>query len=185
MKTYNDQYNELHQLPQSDPLFSSEKILKIIDIYKLQLGKFVFESHNNIGPSQFHNIFNPVTNVHQYHTRYGSSGNFFVTHAHTTQYGLKNIKNSGTRLWFHYQILLKIVPPKMFLSLDLKSIFYYNISQFSFVCFHRFINTSILYKTCFNYVCTNFCYAWEVGAHSRLAFGLKWVPAGKSSQLHA
>ena len=69
MKTYNDQYNELHQLPHADPLFSSEKILKIIDIYKLQLGKFVFESHYNIGPSQFHNIFNPVTNVHRYHTR--------------------------------------------------------------------------------------------------------------------
>ena len=44
-------------------------------------------------------MFNPVTNVHRYHTRYGSSGNIFVTQAQTTQYGLKNIKNSGTRLW--------------------------------------------------------------------------------------
>ena len=57
MKTYNDQYNELHQLPHSEPLFSSEKILKIIDIYKLQLGKFVFESHNNIGPIANFTIF--------------------------------------------------------------------------------------------------------------------------------
>ena len=99
MKTYNDQYNELHQLPPSDPLFSSEKVLKIFDIYKLQLGKFVFESINNIGPNQFHNIFNPVTTIHQHNTRYGSSCNFFVTHAQTSQYGLKNIQNSGTRLW--------------------------------------------------------------------------------------
>ena len=119
MKTFNDQYNELHQLPHSNPLFSSEKVLQIYDIYKLQLGKFVFESINNIGPTQFHNIFNPVTTVHQHNTRYGSSGNFFITHARTSQYGLNNIKNSGTRLWFSLPISIKkIVHLDLRLSLD-------------------------------------------------------------------
>ena len=120
MKTYNDHYNELHQLPHSDPLFSNEKILKLTDIYKLQLAKFVFECHNKIGPCQFHHIFNPVTNVHQYHTRYGSSGNFFVTQAQTTTYGLKNIKNSGTRLWLTLPDSIKNSTSKNIFVLKLK-----------------------------------------------------------------
>ena len=121
MKTYNDQYNELHQLPHSNPLFSSEKILKIYDIYKLQLGKFVFESINNIGPNQFHNIFNRVTTIHQHNTRYDSSGNFFVGHAHTSQYGLKNIKNSGTRLWSSLPSPVKNSPSRNTFVIRLKT----------------------------------------------------------------
>ena len=120
MKTYNDQFNELHQLPHSDPLFSNEKILKIYDIHKLQLGKFVFESHNNIGPNQFHNIFNPVTNIHQHNTRYGSLDNFYVTYAHTSQYGLKNIKNSGTKLWYSLPNSIKNSPSSSTFVLRLK-----------------------------------------------------------------
>ena len=34
------------------PLFHRLNILTIFDIYKLQVGKLVFESLNNIGPSQ-------------------------------------------------------------------------------------------------------------------------------------
>ena len=127
MKTYNDQHNEFHELPRSDPIFSNEKILKIYDIYKLQLGKFVFESNNNIGPSQFHNMFNPVTNIHQYNTRYSSSGNFFFTHVHTSQYGLKNITNSGTRLWSSLPQSIKNSPSKYVFSFRLKK---YLLSQY-------------------------------------------------------
>ena len=59
-----------------------------------------------MGPSQFHSIFNLVSTIHQHNTRYGSLGNFFVAHAQTSRYGIKNIENSGTRLLgLHYLIL--------------------------------------------------------------------------------
>ena len=44
----------------------------------------------------------------------------FVTRAHTTQYGLKNIKNSGTRLWLTLPDSIKNSPSKNVFVLSLK-----------------------------------------------------------------
>ena len=51
MATFNDALPEIPgALTKALPLFYRLKILTIFDIYKLQVGKLVFESFNNIGP---------------------------------------------------------------------------------------------------------------------------------------
>ena len=52
MVTFNDINATLPcPLPHTPPLFHQLKVLTIYDIFKLQVGKFVYESINDIGPS--------------------------------------------------------------------------------------------------------------------------------------
>ena len=97
----------LGPLAHSTPLFYELKFLNVYDIFKLQLGKFVFESHHDIGPNQFHDFYTHVSEIHNISTRYATSGKFYVNFARTTQYGLKSIKNAGTKLWSTLPIKIK------------------------------------------------------------------------------
>ena len=52
MATYNDNFPvEPGPLQHTPPLFYKLKLLTIFDIFNLQLGKLVFDSINNIGPT--------------------------------------------------------------------------------------------------------------------------------------
>ena len=52
LATFNDSYSEQHgPLVHTPPLFYELKLLTIFDVFKLQAGKFVYESINGIGPS--------------------------------------------------------------------------------------------------------------------------------------
>ena len=52
MATYKDGYPLIPgPLSHTPPLFHKLRLLNIFDIFKLQLGKLVFESTNGIGPS--------------------------------------------------------------------------------------------------------------------------------------
>ena len=52
MATYNDSYPATPApLVHTPPLFHKLKVLKIFDIYKLQLGKLIYESINDVGPT--------------------------------------------------------------------------------------------------------------------------------------
>ena len=99
MVTYNDKYpNVPGPLPHT-PLFYRLNILTIYDIFKLQLGKLIYESINNIGPS--HNIiqFTRSNEIHEHNTRFASRGNFFNNYVRTTSYGLKSLRYMGGKLW--------------------------------------------------------------------------------------
>ena len=75
----------------STPLFHETGILKIYDIYKLQIAKFVFTCLNSTSPRQFPNYFSYVSNI--YNTT--SSDKKLLR---TTKCGL-NIKYSGATIW--------------------------------------------------------------------------------------
>ena len=53
----------------STPLFLKLKLLKVGDIYKYQLSRFIFKCLNKLSPTQFHNWFVFAKSMHQYHTR--------------------------------------------------------------------------------------------------------------------
>ena len=56
MITFNDNYPPIPgPLAHMPPLFHKLKMLKIYDIYKLQVGKFVFVSVNDIGSFPIYN----------------------------------------------------------------------------------------------------------------------------------
>ena len=86
-------------LTHTPPLFHKLKILTIYEIFKLQLGLLVFESINNIGPSNNLIKFTRVSEIYNHETRYAYHGNFYINSVRTIRYGLKGLKIEGAKLW--------------------------------------------------------------------------------------
>ena len=115
MITFNDNYPTIPgPLTHTPPLFHKLKMLKIYDIYKLQVGKFVFESVNDIGPSQSIIKFTRASEIHDHNTRYANQGNFFVNSIRTGRYGLKALKVEGKKVWDVIPINIKESNKKVF-----------------------------------------------------------------------
>ena len=88
MATFNDKYPDVPgPLSHTPPLFYRLKILTVYDIFKLQLGKLVYEL-NHIGPSNNIIQFTRSNEIHNHNTRYASQGNLFNKYVRTTSYGL-------------------------------------------------------------------------------------------------
>ena len=80
LATNNDQRNFLtYQREHTFRLFRDFKILTIYDIFKLQLGTFIYESINNIGPSSNIIRFTRTNEIHSHNTRYAHIESFFKT----------------------------------------------------------------------------------------------------------
>ena len=86
-------------LTHTPPLFQKLRLLNIFDIFKLQLGKLVYESTNGIGPSNIVIKFSKVSNIHRHNTGYASQGNFFINSVRTTYFGFKGLQIEGAKLW--------------------------------------------------------------------------------------
>ena len=105
--TFNDAYPTVHgPLISSDPIFSKLETLKITDVYKYQVSKFIIKCINNIAPIHFQNWFVMSHTLHGYHTRSNVNitdgtkiNNLFLPSARTTNYGLKQLKVNGPRIW--------------------------------------------------------------------------------------
>ena len=72
------------------------EILKVHDIYKYQIHKFVYESIKEHSIKQFHNYYTMNYNIHQINTRQQNQIHRSIT---KTQYGLNSLKVYGARLW--------------------------------------------------------------------------------------
>ena len=100
MITFNDNFPIIPgPLVHTLPLFYKLKMLKIYDIYKLQVGNFVYESINNIGHSQSVINYTTVSDIHDHNTRFANLGNLFVNYVRTNRYGLKALKFEGVKVW--------------------------------------------------------------------------------------
>ena len=79
--------------------------MKVMDIYKYQVSKFVFKSINSLAPRNFHGWFQLTHERYGYRTRSNFSNddgpiikNLFIPSARTTNYGLKQLRVNGPRL---------------------------------------------------------------------------------------
>ena len=100
MATYKDGYPLVPgPLSHTPPLFHKLGLLNIFDIFKLQLGKLVFESTNGIGPSNNVLKFIRVSETHCHNTRYADEGNLYINSVRTTRFGLKGLQFEGAKLW--------------------------------------------------------------------------------------
>ena len=96
-----------YSFPLSTPLFFREKLLKVQDIFKIRIAKFIDNSLNKTSPANFHLWFKLTTQVHNHHTRsqYIDIENsiltnyLFISTARTSHYGLKLIKVQGPKIW--------------------------------------------------------------------------------------
>ena len=77
-------------------LHSRLKILKVKDIYNIQVTKFVYESLNQLSIAQFHNHFKYRSTIHRHDTR---NQNDLYPKKVRTAYGESTIHNKGTKLW--------------------------------------------------------------------------------------
>ena len=99
MITYNDNFPIIPgPLVHTPPLFRKLNMLKIYDIYSLQVGNFVYESINNIGHSQSVINFIRASEIHAHNTRFANTGNLYLNYART-RYGLKALKFEGAKVW--------------------------------------------------------------------------------------
>jgi len=96
MATYNDGFQgQSGPLIHSPPLFSMFNLLTVVDIFKLQVGKIVYESVNCIGPMINILVYTPASEIHNHETSYASHRRFFIHTMRTHRFGFKNPQNEG------------------------------------------------------------------------------------------
>ena len=105
--TYSNIRQDNFSFKSSNPLFFKEKILKIQDIFKMQLVKFIYNCLNKTCCANFHSWFKLTIFLHSHNTRSKyidldksiRTNNLFIPTARTTHYGLKLIKVQGPKIW--------------------------------------------------------------------------------------
>ena len=60
------------------PKYKQKKILKLYDIHKMELAKFMFKLKNQLLPENFNSFFVSISAIHKYSTRINQSDNKFL-----------------------------------------------------------------------------------------------------------
>ena len=94
-------------------LYKSLNILQIKDIFKLQMGKFMYSFYHQILPENFNYFFSSVSNYHNYHTKSVTKNNFFIPRMNT-RYGQTACSHTGAKLWNNISPNLKLLPTYSF-----------------------------------------------------------------------
>ena len=90
----------------NNSLYPSDKILKIADVYKLELGKFMFKYHIRALPEILNNYFLLFEQIHNYDTRRKCNQTYFLNPIRTNS-GKYCIKFCGAKLWTQIPFDLK------------------------------------------------------------------------------
>ena len=101
-------------LAHSLPIFKDFNSLRIVDIFKLRLLSFVYESINKVAPDCFHNFFSLNSSVHCHDT------DLFLANINTSQYGLKSIRYLGAKLWNELPTAIRTLSSKFSFKKSLK-----------------------------------------------------------------
>ena len=83
----------------SDPLFDRLQVLKLADLFQVQVLSFVYECVNKIAPSYFSGYFTGINMIHNIGTRQSEKGDLHALCCNTTKYGIRSIHCSGVRMW--------------------------------------------------------------------------------------
>ena len=87
-------------LANTDPLFEKTGILKLEDIFKLQMASLMWDFENGALPQCFSRYFTKVNQRHSHSTRFASSNKFSTTQGFNTNvHGKTMFKYQGSRLW--------------------------------------------------------------------------------------
>ena len=153
MITFNDTHpREGYGLCHSLPLFLKLEFLKISDIYKIQISKFIHDCLSGYAPLQFNSWFNlnstihnhhtttTITNnlnttIHNHHTRSNvqlltnnviNTSHLFIPFARTTHYGKKSIKVLGPKIWNEIPNKIRAIKSKKVFAYKLKNYYIAN-----------------------------------------------------------
>ena len=118
--------------PSAHTLFSELSIIKLKDIYDLQLMRFVYDFLYGISPKQFHPWFRLITDNHDHATRSNTANietgsnkttlgnNLFVPYARTTYYGIRSIRVKGSAHWNNIPHNIRSVQSRIVFSKAMK-----------------------------------------------------------------
>ena len=97
----------------ADEMCKNMNILKLEDIKKLELGKFMHRAHSKQLPENFENHFTRIENMLNFKLRSVKTKTFFTKSTNTEKY--RNwLTNSGVQLWKDLNPELKSLPYKRF-----------------------------------------------------------------------
>ena len=82
----------------ADEMFKNMEILRLADIYKLELGKFMHKTQSKSVPENFENYFTRIENMHNHPLRSITNTTFYPKSTNTSKY--RNwLTNDGVELW--------------------------------------------------------------------------------------
>ena len=92
-------------------------MLKVHDIFKMSIAKFIDNCLNKTCPVNFYPWFKLITQIHSHNNRsqyieIGNSittNNLFIPSARTSHYGLKLIKVQGQKIWNEIPPLIRTI----------------------------------------------------------------------------
>jgi len=79
-------------------IYKMQKILKLKDLYNLEVSKFMYKYTTSQLPATFNNYFKLITGVHSYNTRQVKTRQFALPKARSSS-GAKMIKSSAIEIW--------------------------------------------------------------------------------------
>ena len=80
------------------PLYQKLQILKIPQLYSMELLKFMFSYEHNLLPANFNSYFEKVKTMHTHGTRMASQSKFLIPRYNTVT-GQKSLMYSGAVMW--------------------------------------------------------------------------------------
>ena len=86
------------------PKYKKLNILKINELYTLEIGKFMYRSNKNMLPSSFDQYFDEIR--HNYQTRSRTNNNL-VMPMPRTDIGKQSIKFTGVKIWSDIPLVIK------------------------------------------------------------------------------
>ena len=89
-------------------LLAENKLLRIEDIFKLELGKFMFNFNKDSLPNNFNSYFKKTNTVHNYNTRLAKN-NYFLPRKNKKR-GQRSLSFLGCKLWSEIPDNLKNCP---------------------------------------------------------------------------
>ena len=122
---YLDKRQPDYSFPSADPLFKELGFLKVHDLFKLKIAKFIYNCLNKLVPTNFHSWFKLTSQTHNHNTRSKfididnliTSNNLFIPTSRTTHYGLKSLKVHGPKIWNSIPPLIRAkTSPKCFIK---------------------------------------------------------------------
>ena len=95
------------------------KILKLYDIHKMELAKFMFKLKNQLLPENFNSFFVSLSAIHKYNTRIDQIDNTFLPRE-KTMFGQQKLEYEEVKIWNNLLNCIKYIPTLSKFSHNLK-----------------------------------------------------------------
>ena len=104
------------------PIYEELKILQVDDIYRLELGKFMYKFNNDLLPENFQEYFKYVRSIHHHNTRMSSNLCMYPIKTNT-KFSKSTLKYKGVEIWNSIPLKVKTLPSIKSFSNKLKTFF--------------------------------------------------------------